>query len=60
MALLLNEVKRTTFKKTIQTAIYLPHFISWVILGGMLVNLLSLDNGLVNGITAFGVLLLGS
>ena len=55
MALLLNEVKRTTFKKTIQTAIYLPHFISWVILGGMLVNLLSLDNGLVNGIiTAFG------
>lgn len=55
IALLLNEVKRKTFKKTIQTVIYLPHFISWVILGGMLVNLLSVDNGLVNGIiTAFG------
>lgn len=50
VALLLHEVQNKYFKKTIQTAIYLPHFISWVVLGGILVNLLSVDNGLVNGI----------
>lgn len=55
MALLLNEVRKMAFKRTIQTAIYLPHFISWVILGGLLVNMLSMDNGLINGvIKAFG------
>lgn len=50
VALMLNEIRKTSFKRAIQTAIYLPHFISWVILGGMLVNILSMDNGLVNGI----------
>lgn len=50
MALMLNEVKNIRFKRTVQTAVYLPHFISWIILGGMLVNILSLENGLVNGI----------
>ena len=55
MALLMNEVRNRKFKKAIQTAIYLPHFISWVILGGMLVNILSIDSGLINGIiTKFG------
>ena len=55
MALLLNEISGLKFKKTVQTAIYLPHFISWVILGGILMNLLSIDNGLFNQIlVAFG------
>jgi putative aldouronate transport system permease protein len=47
IALLLNEIKRTWFKRIIQTSIYLPHFISWVILGGIFFDILSLD-GIVN------------
>lgn len=47
-ALILNEVRHTAYKRVIQTMVYLPHFISWVILGGILVNLLSADYGLVN------------
>ncbi|MFE5318339.1 ABC transporter permease [Paenibacillus sp. NPDC056579] len=55
VALLLNEVRSRLFKQTVQTAIYLPHFISWVILGGLLLNLLSTDNGVINNIIkAFG------
>jgi putative aldouronate transport system permease protein len=56
VAILLNELRKMVFKRTIQTIIYLPHFVSWVILGGILVNLLSLDYGVVNHILAwFGV-----
>ncbi len=51
-AILLNEVSHVGFKKTVQTMIYLPHFLSWVILGGMLVDLLSIDGGLVNSVLA--------
>ncbi len=47
LALLLNEVRSMLFKRTLQTVIYLPHFLSWVVLGGILVDLLS-ANGLVN------------
>ncbi|WP_213531915.1 ABC transporter permease, partial [Paenibacillus cisolokensis] len=50
VALLLNEVRLAVFKKTVQTVIYLPHFISWVILGGLMVNLLTIDNGVVNNV----------
>ncbi|WP_123040413.1 ABC transporter permease [Cohnella candidum] len=46
-ALLLNEVKNMFFKKAVQTIVYLPHFISWVLLGGIIINILSLD-GIVN------------
>ncbi|MFF2890474.1 ABC transporter permease [Paenibacillus sp. NPDC057967] len=48
VALLLNEVRKMVFKRTVQTIIYLPHFISWVIMGGLLINLLSTDTGIVN------------
>lgn len=47
LALMLNEVKNTRFKKTIQTLTYLPHFISIVVIAGIVTNFLSLD-GLVN------------
>jgi putative aldouronate transport system permease protein len=50
MSILLNEVGKTSFKRTVQTVVFLPHFISWVIFGGMLVNLLSVDNGVVNNL----------
>lgn len=48
VAVLLNEVRKIAFKRTVQTVIYLPHFISWVILGGLMINLLSVDTGVVN------------
>ncbi len=47
LAIMLNEVKHAKFKRVIQSISYLPHFISTVVLCGMLVNLLSTD-GLLN------------
>lgn len=47
VAIMLNEVRILLFKKLVQTTIYLPHFLSWVIVGGIFVNLLSTD-GAVN------------
>lgn len=54
-ALMLNEVKNKFFKKTVQTATYLPYFLSWVVLSGILMNFLSQgntanDTGLMNQI----------
>lgn len=46
-ALLLNEVKSQKFKKAIQTISYLPHFLSWVVLGGILTTWLG-ETGLLN------------
>jgi putative aldouronate transport system permease protein len=46
-ALMLNEVRSTIFKRSVQTIVYLPHFLSWVILGGLMLDLLS-STGLVN------------
>jgi putative aldouronate transport system permease protein len=55
-ALLLNEVRRMAFKRTVQTLVYLPHFLSWVILGGILLDILSPEGGLVNNILGlFGI-----
>lgn len=46
-ALLLNEVRRNSVKRTVQTLVYLPYFISWVFLGGILNDMLSTD-GIIN------------
>ncbi|MGO4370597.1 ABC transporter permease [Paenibacillus sp. 2TAB19] len=46
-SLLLNEVRVMLFKRAIQSLIYLPHFLNWVILGGILTDLLA-TNGLIN------------
>lgn len=48
LALLLNEVRHAAYKRFVQTVSYLPHFISWVIVSGMLLSLLSIDNGSLN------------
>jgi len=48
LALLLNEVKRVFFKRFIQTISYLPHFLSWVIVTGLVSSMLSTDGGAVN------------
>lgn len=48
LALVLNEVKNMFFKKTIQTISYMPHFLSWVIVAGIVQNTLSTDSGIIN------------
>lgn len=48
VSLLLNEVRKELFKRGIQTLIYLPHFLSWIILGGILIDILSPSTGIVN------------
>jgi putative aldouronate transport system permease protein len=47
LAILLNEVRRMWFKRSIQTLVYLPHFFSWVIVGGIVVTMFG-SNGIVN------------
>ncbi|WP_082592955.1 ABC transporter permease [Paenibacillus sp. Soil766] len=55
LALLLNELRLVVFKRWVQTFTYLPHFISWVVIGGIAVDLLSPSSGIVNKlIQAFG------
>ena len=55
-ALLLNELVNLKLKKAIQTSIYLPHFLSWVILAGVLIDILSPRYGLLNRILGgFGI-----
>lgn len=46
-ALFLNEIRSVRFKRTVQTISYLPHFLSWVVLGGILATWLS-DIGIIN------------
>lgn len=50
LALLLNEIKAEKYKSFTQTVIYLPHFISWVVIGGIIVNFLSPTWGVVNSV----------
>ncbi|MDQ8733110.1 ABC transporter permease subunit [Paenibacillus sp. LHD-38] len=56
-AILLNEIRKQLVKRFVQTLVYLPHFLSWVILGGILTDLLSTEGGLVNRLltSAFGI-----
>ena len=49
-ALLLNEIRGRRFKKTVQTIVYLPYFLSWVVLGGIFIDMLSPSTGIVNQI----------
>jgi len=48
LALLLNEIVNTKFKKVTQTVIYLPHFLSWIIVAGMASQLFAPSGGVVN------------
>ena len=63
LALLLNEIRSMIFKRTVQTVIYLPHFLSWIVLGGILLDLLS-TSGMINRVIEFlgfdPILFLGS
>ena len=50
LALLLNEIRNIKFKKVTQTLLYLPHFLSWVIIGGLAYQLFSVNTGVVNAL----------
>lgn len=52
LALMLNEIRSRGFKRIAQTLMYLPHFISWVVLCGIAVNFLSMTDGLINEMIA--------
>lgn len=56
VALLLNEIRKEAVKRLIQTIVYLPHFLSWVILSGILIEVLSPRTGIVNmGLRGLGL-----
>ena len=55
LALMLNEIKSSKFKRINQSILYIPHFMSWVVISGLTFFILSVDIGLVNKIiTDFG------
>ncbi|WP_187768006.1 ABC transporter permease [Paenibacillus sp. PL91] len=56
IAILLNELRREWIKRTFQTLVYLPHFLSWVLLSGILVDVLSPSSGIFNQLLGvFGI-----
>lgn len=48
LAILLNEVRKIWFKKWVQTLVYLPHFLNWVIVGGLIVMVFAQERGIIN------------
>ena len=48
VAIMLNEVRSSKFRRTIQTIIYMPYFLSWIVFSGVLIDILSPSTGVVN------------
>ena len=48
LSIMLNEIKSTGIKRVSQTLLYLPHFLSWVIIGGMVLTIFAPTTGVVN------------
>lgn len=53
VAVLLNEVRKAVFKRAVQTFIYFPYFLSWVLLSGILIDVLSPEHGIVNRLLGY-------
>lgn len=53
LALMINEVGNKYLKKAVQTIVYIPHFISTVVIAGMIVSFLSPSSGIINGLIKF-------
>lgn len=53
LALLLNEIGKSWFKRSIQTITYLPFFLSWVVVGGMLLDFMNPHSGALNEVVKF-------
>lgn len=49
-AIMITEVKQMPFRRFVQTASYLPHFISWIIVSGLVFTFFSVDNGVINNV----------
>lgn len=58
-AILLNEIRKSWLKKTVQTIVYLPHFLSWVVLASVIRTMFNLD-GMVNEILGTSLNFIGS
>lgn len=52
LALLLNEVRREVFKRFVQTMVYVPHFVSWVVIVGISYTFLATEGGIFNELFA--------
>ncbi|MFB9274252.1 ABC transporter permease [Cohnella cellulosilytica] len=52
LALMLNEVRKEGFKRTVQTIVYIPHFVSWVVVVGIAYLFFSTEGGIVNELIA--------
>ncbi|MCR2048049.1 ABC transporter permease subunit [Acetatifactor muris] len=50
VSLMLNEIRGVKFKKVTQSVLYLPHFISWVVVAGIATNLFALQEGTINAV----------
>ncbi|WP_018750588.1 ABC transporter permease [Paenibacillus sanguinis] len=56
MAILLSEIRNIGVKKSVQTLVYLPHFLSWVTVAGMMIDILGLEGGVNHVLTqVFGM-----
>ena len=53
LAFMLNEVSSIGYRKGIQSVIYLPHFLSWVVIAGLFISMLSSPDGAVNKVRVF-------
>lgn len=53
LSLLVTEIRQSGFRKYVQSVVYLPHFLSWVVIAGIWINLLSPSGGFVNQIMSF-------
>ena len=54
-SILLNEIQKKFFKRTVQTVVYLPHFLSWVVLASVIVNMFNLDGSVNQILSVFGI-----
>lgn len=54
LALMINEIRVKWFKKTTQTLLYLPHFLSWVVIGAVAYQLFGMNDGVVNALIKAG------
>ena len=53
LAILLNEVNNMPFKRVTQSLLYMPHFISWIVLGGIITTILSPSTGMINNLVKY-------
>ena len=49
-ALFLNEIRLRNYKKIVQSISYLPHFLSWIVVCGLLANILAMEDGILNNV----------